>query len=249
VITRTRVILVAACVLAATSAGSARAATVTIGSDLSGPVSSNSTVSPASTIATVALADRDVTSPVDGTVISWRTKGMSGEFKLRVLHHFPDESLAALGTSPSANPVGPGEAGPFATSLPIHRGDQVGLDFNPAGVMLGVRTPQGGQVAAVAPPIPDGQASSSVNYNTPAEYVYNAVVRYCVVPSLVGKKLGAARSALTAADCTLGGLKPKSKKKRKKAKFVRSQSVTPGASISDTAPIDLVLRKKPAKKK
>jgi hypothetical protein len=43
--------------------------------------------------------------------------------------------------------------------------------------------------------------------------------------------------------------RPKSKSARKKAKFVKSQSVAPGTSISDTAPVDLKLGKKPKRHK
>ncbi len=70
-------------------------------------------------------------------------------------------------------------------------------------------------------------------------------------PALRGP-LGCARCASTtcspSADCTLGTVKrPKSKAKRKKARFVRSQSIAAGSSISDTAPVDLKLGKKPGK--
>jgi hypothetical protein len=51
----------------------------------------------------------------------------------------------------------------------------------------------------------------------PSSTVFNATVRYCRIPGVIGKKEPAARSALAAADCPVGQiLKPKKKAKKKK---------------------------------
>ncbi len=81
--------------------------------------------------------------------------------------------------------------------------------------------------------------------NSPNEYVYNATVRYCLTPKLKGMKLKAARNALTAAACAVGKVSPS--KKKREGKFVHSQSIPPGTSLPDAAPIDLKVGKKPKK--
>ena len=86
------------------------------------------------------------------------------------------------------------------------------------------------------PPLDTGPGRSpEFGGPAPAEYALSATVRYCLVPKLKGKKPKAAKKALKAADCTFGG-KRKSKKHTKKKKVVK-QTVAPGTSISDTAPV------------
>ena len=49
---------------------------------------------------------------------------------------------------------------------------------------------------------------------------------------------------LAAADCALGKVRrPKNEAIRKKAKFVKTESAVAGSSVSDTAPVDLMLGK------
>jgi beta-lactam-binding protein with PASTA domain len=113
---------------------------------------------------------------------------------------------------------------------------------------MGIANTAGGTAIAWAPHLASGQTRSADPLPDGTEIALQATVRFCSVPALKGKKLGAARQALAAADCTAGAVKkPKKKAARKKAKFVKSQSAAPGTSISDTAPIDLTLGKAPKK--
>ena len=90
--------------------------------------------------------------------------------------------------------------------------------------------------------------------NAPLEFAYNATVRYCLVPSLIGQNLSAAGDALTGAACQLGSVTKKKVKKNKKGKkkkaklFVKSQSAAAGTSLADGAAVDVSLAPKKAKK-
>ena len=81
-------------------------------------------------------------------------------------------------------------------------------------------------------------------FTAPAEFAYNATVRYCLVPKVKGKKLGSARKALANAACALGKVK---RPKGSKGKFVRSQKVRPGTSLGDGASVNVKVGKGPTK--
>jgi subtilisin family serine protease len=70
----------------------------------------------------------------------------------------------------------------------------------------------------------------------------------CKVPKLAGKSLAQAKSALSAANCTLGKVtKPKAKKGKKLPALVVKSS-TPAAGVSTSGKVDLKLGKKPKPK-
>ncbi len=72
-------------------------------------------------------------APAAGKITSWRVTG-EGTLKLRVIESGPEGGWVGVGTSAAAaNLAGQ----PNATSLPIGRGDMIGLDF-PAGSSLSV---------------------------------------------------------------------------------------------------------------
>jgi hypothetical protein len=219
-------------------AGPAQAATVTVGSPLSGTIT-NRIGAIASTQVTSALPAPNVAaSPVDGTVISWRFVG-GGPLIPRVIR--PLGGGLYTGAGSGAAQVGPGfnqVSGPLPVSLLIRKGDLFGIDVavnstfathaDPAAVWIGWLTPQ----------LADGGAGRAPNDGPNAEEVMvQAVVRYCLVPKVKGKTPKKAKKALRAADCTVGKTR-KSKKTASKKKVVK-QSVKPGTSISDTEPINL----------
>jgi hypothetical protein len=187
-----------------------------------------------------------ITSPVDGTIIGGQIMNPSGSFSLQVVRGTIPTPWTGMATGPLQELTASGVTAFAPVSLPISTGDFVGLNFE-AGASV-AQSPGGGSSRGFQPPLTTGVTGDG--NAVPGMYGYNATVRYCIVPDLLKKKEATARAAATAADCTIGTVtKPKKKKKRKKAKFVKRQSVPAGTQISDTAPINLTMGKKPKKKK
>ena len=192
----------------------------------------------------------NLTSPVDGTIVRWRIVDTTGgPFQLRVLTPVGGTTYTGAGTGPPQTPT-TNATETFPANLPIKVGQIVGYDNTNNSDMIGFTTAIGATYTDWTPPLADGSSLPYTNpYGANGEIGLNADVRYCIVPALTGTKIGAARQALTAADCAVGKIRrPTNKARRKKAKFVQAVSAVAGSSISDTAPIDLVLGKKRHKK-
>jgi hypothetical protein len=226
------------------TAAGAQAATVTVGSNFSAPTNTDITFGGSATITNVTLpAPANAASPADGTVISWRFIGEGGLATPRIIRPTGGNLYTGAGTGPGQVGAGYGNiAGPFTVSLPIRKGDLFGVSF-PVGTGPSMITPSTGASGGLwQPALADGATPEGTSQTFPnQEVAIGAVVRYCLVPNLRGKKPKAARQALAAADCTAGPAK-KSKKRRKKKK-VLTQSVAPGTSISDTAPVGFKVSK------
>ncbi len=236
----------AAALLGATSA---QGNTITIGDPLTNAAYGTSGFSGARSFFNTRLIDgSDPASPVDGTVTSWAVGRPDGSFAFRVLRRAGADSYTAVAGDAERQLVfDPAPSPPQPTSLPIKKGDLIAL-VDGGGTSLAVSN-VGSSVILPNPAEVGDPAQSPFSTSNANNYVFNATVRYCLVPSVIGKKEAAARSALAAADCPVGQiLKPKKKTKRKKAKFVRATSVPAGTAVSDTTPIDLSFGKKPKKK-
>lgn len=232
-------------------ASGAGAATVTIGTPLTGTFSPGSSTTPSTWTNTVLPPGETLASPIDGTIVRWRIVGASGgPFQLRVLTPVGGTTYMGSGTGPAQVPT-TNATQTFPASLPIRAGQIAGFDSSGTMDTFAFQVVPGATYTDWSPPLADGSALPYTNpYGAGGVIAFNADVRYCVVPAVTGKKLGAARRALAAADCALGKIvRPKKKARRKKARFVRTVSVAAGSSISDTAPIDLTLGKKRHKKK
>src|SRR5262249_15601064 len=155
-------------------------------------------------------------------------------FHVRVVQPLGGLNFRGIGTGPAFNIGSTAPTGPIAVNLPIAKGEMVAVDAN-GDLHYSVRA-GGGASADTRPPLPHAGTATAPSNGT-NEYVYQASVRYCLAPSVVGMKLGRARKALAAADCAVGSVTPP--KKQRKGKYVRSQGVPAGSSVSDTAPIDL----------
>jgi hypothetical protein len=236
------------------TAGSAGAATVSIGSPLDKTfaelnVGANGQV----TFAQTALPGSLVASPHDGTVVSWQARLEGGPFNLRVVRPLGGTSYIGTGKSADYTPAS-FEASPVVpTSLPIKAGDLIGLETTSGNGLdvFGAASPTPGAtgIGWALPALSSTEPDESFPLVPDIEIALRATVRYCLVPDLARMKIAKAREILAAADCTAGAItKPKKKSKRKKAKFVVRQSSPAGTAISDTAPIDLKLGKKPKKK-
>ena len=161
------------------AASSAQASTVTIGSPLTASFESKIFCGLPCTVTQTALPGAVVTSPSDGTIMRWRVKAASGPggFKLRVLHPAGFEAETGAGTSAEGKPVSVGTQ-VFATELPIHAGDLVGIDITDVNEKIGEVETTGSKVALWIPPLADG---STLGPNAPPfgphELAFNADVQ------------------------------------------------------------------------
>ena len=244
-----RAILLASA-MALLGATGAHANTITLGNPLTSPSYNVSGFSGGHTIFNTKLIDgSSPASPVDGTVISWAVGRPDGGFSLQVVREVAPGSYAALAGDAQRQLVfDPAPSPPQPTSLPIKKGDLIALDEG-GGTSLAQST-IGTTVVLPQEAVVGGPAQAPMSMDTTDNFAFNATVRYCLVPNVIGKKEAAARAALAAANCPVGQiLKPKKKGKRKKAKFVRATSITAGTAVSDTTAVDLTFGKKPKKKK
>jgi hypothetical protein len=233
----------AACASGLIVAG-AQANTVVVGSSLTAQNFVPISFFPPATVTNYVLpAPATATSPVDGTVISWKFIGDGGPLTPRVLRSTGTTSLSAAGTGAAQSATTPpnGISGPFSTVLPIKQGDYFGVDgASPAA--LSTASLPGSTSLYFEPALAEGGGEQPPFGTNPDEVAISATVRYCLVPKLKGKTGKAARQALHAADCTVGTVSKG--KKRRPVKSVLSQSVKAGSSISDTLPVDLRISRK-----
>ncbi len=222
-------------------AASAGAATVTIGS----PLQSSFTTNPAGSTGTTAMVTGpNVAAPVDGTVINWHTEGFSGNFRIRVIQLGAGNAAVATASGPFFAVGGGSVDSPL--SIPIKKGEVIGFDNTSGSDMAKLAVPSSTYSSlGWQPALQDNGSPQSPSSPIPAEFAENATIRYCAVPKLKGKNLGAAKKALAKAACSLGRVKKK--KGQKGAKVVRSQSVAPGTSLSDGAAVNVKARVKPKK--
>jgi hypothetical protein len=143
---------------------------VTIGSNLASPANesgpcglttctvTNLTLRPESaTTGGFGSLPGGLTSPVNGTVTSWRFRSNSTgqSVSLRVLRPVNEMTFTGVGTSsPATSAVGIN--GPFATSLPIQVGDRVGLDASAGAIILNDVGAPWQALSWTMPPLTDG---------------------------------------------------------------------------------------------
>jgi hypothetical protein len=219
-------------------AASAAANTLTLGSQFQGTIQPGAFDAAAATVANISLPGSLVaSSPTDGTIVDWRFSGDSSPWTPEVVRPVGGGLFTQAGAGPPQNGTGVGNIiGPFPLNLPVKQGDHFGVTAAPGSNVLGIINHPGAVHAYFEPPLQPGPGREPDFIGESGfEEGISATVRYCLVPSLRGKKPKAAKQALKAADCAFGG-KSKSKKRRKKKKVV-GQSVAPGSSISDTAPV------------
>jgi hypothetical protein len=221
----------------------AGATSATVGSPLTTTFSQGAFGTSSSVANSLPIAPATAGAPSDGTLISWSIFGNNGPFTPQVISQTGNGYTAAT-AGPDQTP-GPTFArhGPFPISAPVKKGDLFGVVV-PSGSSMGIAGTPGTTSFTWQPPLatngPPRNPSATV---TPQEYAVGAVLRYCVVPKVKKLKLKKAKRRLREADCTVGKVR-KSKKVRRKKRVVK-QGVAPGTSISDTAPIDLKVSRKP----
>ncbi len=198
----------------------------------------------------------EIASPIDGTVVRWRVKGPSATpgYSLNVLRDNGDGTYTVTASTGPVTPAG-NEIETLATSLPIHVGEYIELNLPQNGQFTALEGES--TYATFFPVLQSGETRAPFNeYKYPYTFGYNADIEsestpappgtsappapptaapipepvaeaHCLVPKLAGKKLKAAKKALTKAECKLGKVKGK---KSKSAKVIK-QSPKPGAVL------------------
>jgi hypothetical protein len=212
---RFSVSLTAAIATALMAAGTAQAATVTVGSPIAN-IGSGGVVAPngsTETVANTALpeAGAHVTSPVNGAIVSWRLVSSSttgDSYSLRVLRPQSNGTYEGVGSAPVSNVIGDQT---FSASLPIQAGDLIGVDLanNGGGIRATLTPTVGAAWDGWIPAVPESgfAAPNPGTHATDQELAFNAVVQY---PDPV-----ATPPSTTAA-------KPKCKKKKKHRRSAES---------------------------
>lgn len=179
----------AICALAAAPAN----ADVTIGTDVNNAIGTlqgtcqGTTISDACVVTWPSLTQGGpVTSPCDGTVTRFRINGAgptTATYRLRVLH-LSGTTATAVSASGGV-PLTTNGVNTFPTSIPIHTGDQVGIEFTPPLAFNVVRYRTAGTSYAYQHGIPDSGSApptSVSNGGYATEYLVNADVA-CGAPS------------------------------------------------------------------
>jgi large repetitive protein len=158
-------------------AANAQAATVTVGSPLTGTFGSV----PFNTIATVIdsslpEAGSNSTSPVTGTIVRWRiTGGVGGPFSLRVLTVSGGSGTGA-GTSAPQTPAGTATQ-TYPTSMPISAGQTIGIDNTNTSDQIASKVISSATIRFWVPPLADGQTRAATGSNGNQELGFNADVQ------------------------------------------------------------------------
>ncbi len=114
-----------------------------------------------------SLAPDGLTSPLNGTVTSWRLRANTApDVRLRILRPGGGTTFTGAGTSAPAGFAGPGMSGPIATSLPIQTGDSIGLE-NPSDRLIYGANLLGGAAFWNMPVLADGSTPRPPNGTGP----------------------------------------------------------------------------------
>src|SRR3954463_245699 len=137
-------LLAAVGIWAVLGAANAQAAVVTVGSPLSAPFPFSGAFGQV-TVTNLILPEpgANVTSPVTGTITSWRLTGASGgPFRLRVLTPGGGTTFTGAGTSDPQTPSSTATES-FLTSPRISGGKQMGLALSAPSASIGFKSSSG----------------------------------------------------------------------------------------------------------
>jgi hypothetical protein len=227
-------------------AGSAAAATVTVGSPLPGTLTPQ-TFGGSRTLTNTALAEPGATasSPGNGTIVSWKIVDASGgPLTLQVVHPTGSGTFTSTG-SVISGPITSLGILTFQANLSIKKGDLIGLNPTASSDSIGGQFANGSFMGF---PTELGGSPDSPNDTGTGEAGFNAqVLLNCVVPKLKNKKVGAAKKVLSEAGCAAPTLKKPKGNAGGNAKFVRKQNPAAGTEIAGDASEILKLGPKPKK--
>jgi hypothetical protein len=180
-----------------------------------------------------AIPGVTVTAPADGVITSWKLANASGgAFTLQVVH--PSGGLySATGATTTPGPVTGSGTQTFPADLPIKKDDLIGVATSQNLTAIGEASTPGATLAIFGPPL-GGSPQAPGSTLSDLELGYNAQeLLDCLVPRLKGKKVGAARHALSNAGCAAPSVK------KKGGKFIRKQNPAAGTEIRGDAVVHL----------
>jgi hypothetical protein len=207
----------AAAVLLGALAPSAAMANVTIGSPLSSATNASEQTAGSTVYAQTSLAGAQLTSPVDGTIVTWSVRGAQtnggATTNTLTLRDVQPSGGQIVGVSSSAPQTFPNDIDDdvlrtFSTSLPIHVGDQIALSAGPnTAVPLAFYS---GPTFEEFNPFGDGSSSGSPTFiGLQGELQFNADIATAAVPTPIPHKKCKKGRKLKKGKCV------KKKKKRK----------------------------------
>jgi hypothetical protein len=247
---RAKIVLISGVALAVAAGmpAAVQADTVKIGSSLQQPdTASICTNCVGVQRARAAGAPLPLTSPANGTVISWSVRsGEPGALHiLRILRPAGGNSYTGVGSN-AAPPV-PATVDSilnYATSLPIKQGDAVGVQVTGGGGLPQFTSNNPADVLGYTTTVfADGSSAAFTDLGG-HELLLQATIKFCNVPSVKGLKIGAAKQALAAADCAAKVKKKEARKKKNRAKVLK-QKKQPGTTAAPGTIVTILVGKKP----
>ncbi len=245
-LTRTALITGVALVVAGPLPAAASADTVTIGSPLSHP---NTPALSTGAIgvqagASAGLSTFPFLSPATGTVTGWsvRTADSGAVYGLRVLRPAGGTlytSVGASGLAP-ATPSSSDATYHFATSLPIIKGDAIGISVDSGHDLPQYTTTNMQDVLEYAPTFPNGNTQTFTNIGGLHELLLQATVKFCNVPNVHKLKKVLAKTALTNGDCGVRVKKKDTNKKKFRGKVLK-QKVAVGTTGAPGLVVPIVI--------
>jgi IPT/TIG domain-containing protein/PASTA domain-containing protein len=160
------------------AAGSAQAASVTVGSPLTASFAPAG-IGQAATLLNSALPEpgAKLTSPIDGAIVRWRIQGASGgPFRLRVLTPVSGVTYTGGGSTAPQTPSGTGLQ-TFAAALPIKAGQTIALDNTLGTDQIGAAAVPGASYIFWVPPLAEGSTTAGTGPNSGVELAFNADVQ------------------------------------------------------------------------
>lgn len=181
---------------AAIGATSASASVVTIGSPKTLELTQSNAGSPGSiTLTNLAVGEPGAVAaaPSDGVIVRWRvTDFKGGPFYLQVLRPgLPGQFLGA-GTSAPASPLSAATE-VFPTSLPIRKGDLIGIVTTNKTDEVGAYVQPGGIVAAWSPALGEGVGKAPAGTVAENEIAFNAEMQPVPAVSAISPAKGSIR--------------------------------------------------------
>lgn len=176
--------------VAAWLAPPAAAATAVIGNGLSNANDGTIGCGPPCTVFQANQPGAALTSPYDGTIVSWsyRSTDVGATYQLRVLRPAGGGQFLGVGTSPSAIVPNAMDTvkGPIPVSLPVKAGDLVGLrvvSAPSAGAPLFVSGSSSDRVGYFSPDLADGATAAPTLPGTGQQVLVQATIQSSPTPA------------------------------------------------------------------
>lgn len=173
------VTVLAAALCGSLAVANAQAATVTLGSPLTGTFTPAMFGSVATVVQTALPGTGAVlASPVTGTVVAWRvTEATGGPFYLRVVTPNTGGSFTGAGTSAPETPSSTATQ-TYTTDMPISAGQMIGLNNTNTTDTIGTIALTGAAFDYWEPPLADGATSAPTDAGvSDTEVGFNAIVQ------------------------------------------------------------------------